>query len=164
MHFEYEITVDEYAAAQQLYHKQSGGRKRVERATGWIITGVFFIVIAWSERVLNWAPILLAATGVWWIYAGVATFFPTMHFRRAYRRVELAGKRFKADVTEDGFEVAGDLCSWRVRWPSVRLKGENERVFMLYSESTIFIFGKKYLSDEQQQELRSLSGLGRSDA
>lgn len=77
----------------------------------------------------------------------------------------MAGKRFKADVNEDGFEVTGDLCSWHVRWLRVRPKGENERVFIftLYPEGTIFMFGKRYLNDEQQQELRRLSGLERSD-
>jgi hypothetical protein len=154
MHFEYEITADEYVAAQLLYYKRRGGRKRVERAAGWILAGLFFIVVAWNERVLNWAPILLAAIGAWWIYAGVANLFPARYFRRAYREVEVAGKRFKADVNEDGFEVTGDLCSWRIRWPGVRLKCENKRVFMLYSAGTIFMFGKKYLNDEQQQELR----------
>jgi hypothetical protein len=30
---------------------------------------------------------------------------------------------------------------------------------MLYSGGSIFIFGKKYLNEEQQQELRKLAGL-----
>ena len=55
-----------------------------------------------------------------------------------------AGKKFAADVSEDGFEACvGDLCSWRVRWPAVREKGENDRVFMLYSGSTVFSVWKK---------------------
>jgi hypothetical protein len=73
---------------------------------------------------------------------------------------ELAGKTFRADLNEDGFDVAGDTCSWRVKWQGVRWNGENERVFMLYSQGTVFIFGKQYLTTEQQTELRSLSGLG----
>jgi len=94
-----------------------------------------------------------------WIYSAVASLFPARYFRRAYLESDLAGKSFNADVGEDGFEVTGDQCSWRVRWPGVRVKGENEQVFMLYSHGTMFIFGKKYLNSEQQEHLRRLSGL-----
>jgi hypothetical protein len=159
MQFEYEITADEFVASQLLYYKLSGGRKRVERALYWILAGFFFVVIAWNEGSHNWAPILLALTGACWIYSGVGNLFPARYFLRAYPGSGVAGKKFKADVSEDGFEVIEDSCSWRVRWSAVRLKGENERVFMLYSQGTIFMFGKKYLNSEQQQHLRRLSGL-----
>ena len=80
-------------------------------------------------------------------------------FPRAYPKSDVVGKGFKAEVDEDGFEVTGDQCSWRVRWPGVRVKGENEQVFMLHSHGTLFIFGKKYLNTEQQEHLRGVSGL-----
>lgn len=86
-------------------------------------------------------------------------FFRARYFRRAFPKSDLAGNGFKADLGEDDFEVTGDQCSWRVRWPGVRVKGENEQVFMLYSHGTIFIFGKQYLNSEQQEHLRGLSGL-----
>jgi hypothetical protein len=159
MHFEYEITADEFVASQLLYYKLSGGRKRVERAAGRIVSGLALIFIAWNEKFPDSAQIILTAIGAWWIYSGVASFFPARHFRRAYPSSGCAGERFTADTNEDGFEVTGDLYSWRVRWPGVRMKGENERVFMLYSQGTIFMFGKKYLNSEQEQELRRLSGL-----
>jgi hypothetical protein len=160
MNFEYEITVDEYVSSQILCHKLSGGRKRTRSAAvGWILGGVCLILVAWNQGVLNWPTVLLAAVGAWLIYAGVASFFPTCYFRRGYHKTELAGQMFKADVNENGFEVTGDLRRWYVQWPAVRLKGENARVFIFYTPSTIFMFGKKYLSDEQQKELRKLCGL-----
>jgi hypothetical protein len=158
MRFEYEITPDEFAASQLLYYRLSGGRKWVEHAVGWIIAGLALIFIAWDERFVDTAQILLAAIGAWWIYCGVARFFPAWYFRRAYPKSDFAGKKFTVDANEDGFEVTADLYSWRVRWPGVRLKAENERVFMFYSQGTIFMFGKRFLTSEQQQELRMLSG------
>ena len=165
MHFEYEITPDEYIAGQFLYSKLSGARKYVQVVVFCLLTGLSLvaaalIVDARIERVDRWVSILLAALGAWWIYAGIANLSPSRYFRRAYRRTQLPGQKFKADVNDDSFEVTGELCSWRVRWPGVQLKGESEHIFMLYSEGTIFMFGKKYLSNEQQQELRRLSGLG----
>ena len=159
MHFEYEITADEFVASQLLYQKLSAGRKRVERVVYPFLAGLIFLATAWTERSNDLSPFLLALVGAWLIYSGAITLFPKKYFRRAYRKSELAGKRFNAEITEEGFEVTGDLYSWRVRWPGIRVKGENETVFMLCSNQTLFMFGKKYLSSDQQQRLRKLSGL-----
>jgi hypothetical protein len=159
MHFEYEITADQFVASQLLYRKLRAGRKRVERPVQWILAGIILVAIAWSEWSLNWTPALLAIIGAWWIYSAVASLFPARYFRRAYPKSDLAGKRFKANVGEDGFEVAGDQCSWRIRWSGVREKGENGQFFMFYSHGTLFVFGKEYLNSEQQEHLRRLSGL-----
>ena len=159
MHFEYEITVDEFAASQLLYYKLTIGRKRIERPVGWIVAGLALVFIAWNERFFDTAQFMLGVIGAYWIYCGVAQLFPARYFRRSYPKSDFAGKRFTVDANEDGFEVTGDFYSWRVQWPGVRFKAENEQVFMLYSQGTIFMFGKKYLTYEQQQELRKLSGL-----
>ncbi len=159
MHFEYEITVDEYVASQLLYQNLSDGHKGIRRGISWIVVGLLFIVVVWNERVLDWGPFLLGAVGAWWVYAGVVSLFPARYFRNQYPKAGLAGKTFKSELNEEGFEVTGDECSWRVRWPGVRLKGENESVLVLYGANTVFIFGKKYLSHEQQQEFRKLAGL-----
>jgi len=66
---------------------------------------------------------------------------------------------FAADVDENGFEIKGEFCDWRVKWLGVTLRGEDRRVFIFVSGGTIFIFGKKFLSGEQQEDLRRLSGL-----
>lgn len=66
---------------------------------------------------------------------------------------------FSADVNENGFEIKGEFCDWRVRWPGVILKGEDKQVFIFVSGGTIFIFGTKFLNGEQQKDLRKLSGL-----
>jgi len=159
MHFEYEITVDEFVASQLLYSKLKLGRKRTERAVQWVIAGLLFIAIGWSERPPTLGSFLVASIGVLCFYYAARYPFPTGYFRRAYRSAGMNGKKFKADVNEEGFEVTGDLCAWRIRWAGVQLKGEDERVFMFYAANTIFMFGKKYLNKEEEQELRRLSGL-----
>jgi len=85
--------------------------------------------------------------------------FPMRYFRRSYPQSEFSGKTYHAELDEEGFSVSGDSCSWRVRWTEVRLKGENQRVFMFSAKSTIFIFGKKYLADEQQKDIRRFAAL-----
>jgi hypothetical protein len=119
MRFECEIAADEFVASQLLYYKLSCGRKRVVNAVGWIVAGLALMFIAWSERFVDSAPIILAAIGASWIYAGVTSFFPARHFRHAYTKGDYAGKRFKAEADADGFEVTGDLYGWRVRWAGV---------------------------------------------
>jgi hypothetical protein len=61
-------------------------------------------------------------------------------------------------ATKMGFRSAV-MCSWRVLWAEARLKGEDKCVFMFSGKGTIFIFGKKYLTDEQQKEIRRLAAL-----
>jgi hypothetical protein len=159
IHFEYEITPEVYAACQLLYYRLSGGRGRVRGAVARIFTGLLLIFIAWNERFADLAQILLAAIGVWWTYSGVVRLFPERYFRRAYRKTDFANKKFEADLSETGFEVTGDRYSWSVQWPGVQLRGENDKAFMLCSQGTIFMFGKKYMSTEQQALLRKLSGM-----
>src|SRR5579863_977601 len=159
MYLEYEVTADEYVASQLLYCRLSRDRKRFQWVAYCILTGVLFLGVGWSGRLPDWVALLLLIVGAWWIYVGVMNLYPARYLRQTYRSQELAGKKFKADLNENGFEVTGELGSWRGQWPSVKVEGENERVFILYSQGSVFVFGKQYLSDEQQQELRRLSGL-----
>src|SRR5579864_8587870 len=57
---------------------------------------------------------------------------------------------YLATGLENGFSVSGVSCSCTCYGLEARLKGENKRVFMFSAKGTIFIFGKKYLTDEQQ--------------
>jgi hypothetical protein len=41
----------------------------------------------------------------------------------------------------------------------VRLKGEDNRVFMFTAKGTVFMFGKKYLTAEQQKAIRQFAAM-----
>jgi hypothetical protein len=72
----------------------------------------------------------------------------------------LEGKKYKARVDAGGFEVIGEQSTWRMRWTDIARKGEDNRVFMFcYSGGVLFIFGKRYIDEKQQESLRSLAGL-----
>jgi hypothetical protein len=157
MQFDYEIPVEEYAAAQVLYYKACAKGQVVKRAFGWVLLGSFFVLIAASRWAADWAPILLLLTGVWFVYGGIAALFPTPHYRRHYPQSGLAGKKYHAELDENGFSVSGDACGWRVLWTEALLKGEDKRVFMFSGKGTIFIFGKQYLTDEQQKGIRQFA-------
>ena len=160
MQFEYEITADDYVAAQMLCHKLTYPRKRIPPGVVWILSGFFLLVVAWSEKVPVFSHALLLFIGIWWIYGGVMTFFPGRYYRRFYVATGLAGEKFMADVTDEGLSIKGNAESWQLKWAAVRSKGENERIFVLCA-GTMFMFGKQYLSPDQQEELRGLSGLRR---
>lgn len=160
MEFEYEISAEDYAAASILYYRLS--RKRAANG-GWFLAGTFLLVIGLIERERGLSPILLGAIGVWWIWAGVARVFPgdslRRHYRKYYQHLKLEGKKYRASLNEDGFQVVGDHSSWNNRWTDVSPKGEDNRIFMLFAHGVLFIFAKRYLPDEQQQALRRLAGL-----
>ena len=161
MEFNYDIPVEEYAAAQALYYKAVHKGQHLKRALGWVFLGAFFVLIAVFRWVTDWQPILLLLTGAWFFYVAIGLLFPTRHFRKYYPESGLAGKNYHAEVDEHGFSVEGDGCSWRVPWTESRFRGEDERVFMFSGKGTIFIFGKKHLTHEQQNEIRQLAAMPR---
>src|ERR1700690_1492205 len=99
MRCEYEITADEFASAQILYHDASGG-KRVKSAIISIVAGFFLIALTWNEKAVDFALIVPALVGLWWVYAGVRHLFPTRYFRQKFRGTELAGKLYKVDASK----------------------------------------------------------------
>jgi hypothetical protein len=157
MQFEYEIPIEEYAAAQVLYYKAWSKGQAIKRAFAYIVVGFFYVLIATFRWAPDWPPVLVLLTGLLFIYAGIAALFPARHYRRYYSQSDLAGKKYCAEVDENGFLVNGDNCCWRVLWTETLLKGEDTRVFMFCAKGTIFIFGKKYLSEEQQQAVRQFA-------
>lgn len=133
--FEYELPANEYVAAQLLYYKSLGRRRRIGRPARWIVAGAVCIVSgvrsappASSEGSANFSFFLLTAIGVWWMWAGIGMLFPAKRFRRAYDSSALAGKLYRAEVGEGGLQVAGEFCEWSVKWPGVQFKREDERV------------------------------------
>ena len=169
VHFEYKISRDEYVAAQRLYYRLHGDAKRRRPVAAiWILIGMVFAIMALNSRPPSWAPydfsaglplFFLAVIGIWWIYGGLQAFFPARYFRRAYRSFELGDKIFKADVDETGFRVAGEFLEWRAQWAGVKFKAENDKVFVFLAGNTLFIFGKTFLTGDQQADLRTLSGI-----
>jgi len=157
MQFDYEIPVDEYAAAQMLYHRANSKSRLVKRALGWVLGGLFLSLVA----LFRWAdlgPFLLLLTGASYIYRGIASLFanlfPRRYYRRAYAESGVVGENYHAELDENGFSVTADSCTWRVLWTEVTLKGEDKCVFIFIAKGTIFIFGKRYLTDEQQKDIR----------
>lgn len=159
MQFDYEIPADEFAAAQVLYHTARDKSRFVKRGLFWILLGLSLVVVAVTQWALDWDHLLLLVGGWWFAGTGVFNFFPNRYFRRMYPESEFSGKLYHAELNEDGFSVSGDACSWRVLWNDVSRKGENNLVFMFGAKGTIFIFGKKYLADEQQQDIRRFAAM-----
>jgi hypothetical protein len=153
MQFDYEIPVEEYAAAQMLSLRKHYKGRLIKRALMWVLLGLLFFLVAVC-RAEEFGPLLLLLTGGWFIWCGIISLFPTRYYRRVYATTDLRGKNYHAELDDNGFSVSGDSCSWRVPWTEVHLKGENKKVFIFNAKGSIFIFGKKYLTDEQQKEVR----------
>jgi hypothetical protein len=153
MQFNYEIPADEFVAAQIAFHTATNKRRFIKRALGYTLLGVVFGFTA-LFRCPDLGPLLLLMAAAYFTCAGITNLFPQRYFRKAYSQSALEGKKYQAELDESGFLVSGDSCSWRVAWSEVHLKGENKRVFIFCAKGSIFIFGKKYLTDEQQRDIR----------
>ena len=158
MQFDYEVPIEEYAAGQVLYYKARFKAVFVQRAILWISLGIFFVLLVGFRFGADWLRILLLMIAACFFYIGGSHLFPTRYCRRCYPKSGLAGKVYHAELAENGFSVTGDGCSWRVLWPEVRFKGEDHCVFMFTAKGTIFTFGKKYVTDDQQKAIRQFGG------
>lgn len=159
MEFDYEISADDCAAASILHYKLSG-KPRVAR--GWLFAGTTLVIVALIERERGLSPILLGAIGIWWMWYGLGSIFPSMfrkYYRKYYRGLRLEGEKYHASLNQEGFKVEGPNRSWKNPWTDVSSKGEDHQVFMFLSHGTLFIFAKRYLAEEQRQTLRMLAGL-----
>jgi hypothetical protein len=158
MQFEYEISSDDFVAAQLLYRDLSAGVGNTGSAFAWFAFGILLLAGSLIEHRLGARALLLAGSAVCFVFARGSR-FSAGYLRRAYRRKGYAGKRYRADVNEQGFVIASALQSWRVLWAEVEIHGENDKVFIFSSGSILFIFGKHYISAAQQQVLRAFAGL-----
>jgi hypothetical protein len=161
MEFEYEVSADDYAEAVILYHTLSRGRWGA--AGGLFIVGGFLLTVGLIEREKGLSPLLLVALGAFSIWLGIVSAFPRLSSRKKYRKyfreMGIKGKTYLANVNAERLNIAGDDATWSRPWAEVSSKGEDRQLFMFSSRGTLFIFAKRYLTDEQQQELRSLTGL-----
>lgn len=163
MQFEYEIPIEEYVAAQTLQYKKSMGRKRLRQGVFWGLVSIGFIVNWLTNPGAGWPPFLLAVIGVMWIYSSFSMLFPRPFFRLEYKKSGALGKRYSATLDSDALTVRGEICTWFVRWSGVTISGEDKSVFMFYGANTVFIFGKQFLTSEQQREMRSYLALATGD-
>ena len=154
MQFDYEVPIEEYAAGQVLYYKARSKGGFVQQALLWTSLGIFFVLLVGFRFGANWLRILFLVIAACFLFTGIRYLFPIHYFRRHYPTSGLAGKRYQADLDEGGFSVTGDACNWRIPWSEARIKGEDNLVFMFTGKGTVFIFGKKYLTEEQQKAIR----------
>lgn len=159
MEFRYEITADEYAAGQKLYWKLSARSKIARNTAAFILLGLLFFIVARSEPIFGWPSFILSFVGIYLLYVGFLNLFPGRYLRRAFGKSGLDGKSYVAEIDSQGMNVTGDDCGWKVLWKGVNVKGEDKLVFVVFAANTIFIFGKKYLTQDQQDEFRGLAGL-----
>jgi len=109
------------------------------------------------------AAILFWVAAPWLIYS-ISKVFPQLIIRYDYRRSRIRGERYVADVDAEGFAVQGADVQWRVKWSAVEFKAEDDVVFALCAANSIFMFGKRFLTDGQQAELRTLmAGAGAAE-
>jgi hypothetical protein len=162
MDFEYEVSADDYVDALILYYRVNRRRLGADTGMYFIIAGLL-LSVGLAERERGMSPLLVVAFAALMLWIGIVHVFPRLSSRRSYRRnfreLGIEGKKYEANVSEKGLNIAGDDTTWRRQWSDISSKGEDRQLFMLYSRGTLFIFAKQYLTDDQQRELRTLASL-----
>jgi hypothetical protein len=158
--FEYEINADDFASGMTLYQKKVGGfRYRL----AYILIGTALILLPIVVRHNNGseidAPWFTIAFGIVFLCCGIATLFYSSRVRRTYGNSEIASQRYNAVLTENGVDVSGPNRHWQFGWTVVKIRAENETLFIFSDTSVVFIFAKRYLTSEQMAQVRQLGKL-----
>jgi hypothetical protein len=112
--FDYEISLDEYSAAQALYYKACTKRQAFTKPLGWAFVGLLLLSVAILQWVADWTHFLLLLTGAWFTY-GAITSLPKRLVRKFYLASGLAGRKYRVELDGGGFTVNSDGCTWRVQ-------------------------------------------------
>jgi hypothetical protein len=81
MQFSYEISADEFVAAQIALHTAKNKRRLIKRALGYTLLGVVFGLSA-LFRYPDLGPLLLLLVAAHFICVGITNLFPQRYFRR----------------------------------------------------------------------------------
>jgi hypothetical protein len=131
MEFEYEVSADDYVKALIVYNGLNRKWRGAGSGTYFLFSG-FLLAVGLVERERGLSPLLLVALGALTIWLGIVSVFPRLSSHRAYRRhyreLGIEGKKYRANVNEEGLNVAGDGTTWSRQWTHLSSKGEDKTI------------------------------------
>ena len=150
--FAFEITKADYAEGTALIsHKLKSRRSWVVPLLGIALIAVPFLQVdadgyTKPDPLLMW---LLVSFGLIVIYYGVRYQSARYVSAQYYPATGIEHRPFSAIISAQKIRVRGTFSEWIYDWHAVLAAGESEKLFVLYTGLQIFVFAKRYLSNEQ---------------
>jgi hypothetical protein len=127
----------------------------LRRSAPYLLFALFALYLVYAYGPEGWqsAAISIAALAI--IYTSIKSMFLESYLRKQFAGTGLAGKRYRAKVDEVGIEVVGDEAEWRMKWSYIKARREGKISFCFDGQTVMFIYGKRFLTEAQQENLRS---------
>lgn len=152
----YEITVDDYAEAMKVLRRHVKGSAMARWGTPLIGLAVLLLPFINREPDGSYDKFLLGLSfiGAFLLFCGVAQHLTRWNSRIFYKRIGVAGQTYTARFSPEDILIESTNEQWRIKWPAFSVRDESEKVFMLYKVPLMYIFAKRYFTEEQLNSLR----------
>jgi YcxB-like protein len=157
--FSYEITQQDFVEGNALICA------KLKRRRSWIVSllGVAVIAVPFSQvgpdgymqvdLASSWPFFLMGLLLMYW---GIRYQSPRYLARLAYPNTGIEHRPFRAVVSAEGIRVQGLYSEWKYTWQAMLLAEESATLFALYTGLQIFVFGKRFMTEDQISAFRQL--------
>jgi hypothetical protein len=159
MQISYELSFDDYRAAQLLHIKRRLWLRFIRVLTHILfpICGVCFLLLSVTliggRASFNFMLIMIVCGS----YLALLPLYLNWRLKSCYKRTRTAKDECKATISEDGISLDAGIMKSDVDWAAVQFFREDKKIFMLYIAQAKFIaIPKRVCTDSQIEELRSL--------
>ena len=161
MRLQYELTLQDFLAAQQLHAKRSAraqfnyvGCFYIFPIVGILSLAFYFMVMRRSPTQFGLAEVLVAGGGVILLLLPLYTLWC---WRRAYTRTRTGLGGCTLDFEAEQIKSRMEHASSEIGWPAIQRFAEGKKAFLLYfAQASFLVVPKRVCSAEQIDELRTL--------
>jgi hypothetical protein len=159
MQLHFQLTFDDYRAAQRLHARRSIWSRFVRVLTRYVypVIGFLFLALSFSlvrDRSSNESVSTMIICGIVLLCCPIYLHF---QLKRCYKRTRTASEGCHLALEEQSIQVEGEFSKGELSWKAILSFREGAEVFLLYLAPAKFIpIPKRVCSQEQIGELRNL--------
>ena len=159
MQIQFQLSLDDYLAAQRLHAKRSFWSRLVRVLTRYIYPAIGLVFLALSSLFI-FDKASMESSSTMLICGIILVFYPIyLHFwlRRCYKRTRSGNDGCQLIFDEGRISVEGQYSKGEMEWKAIHYFREDKSVFLLYLAPAKFIaIPKRVCTEEKITELRSL--------
>ena len=159
MQIQFQLSLDDYLAAQHLHATRSSWPLFKYLLMYYIfpILGLIFLFIDLQHFEDKASSHYHSATILYGLFLICIPLIMRMHLKNCYKRTRTDNNECKFTFEKERIEIEGQYINGSMDWRAVKSYRENDKVFILYSAPARFsIIPKRACTEEQIGELRTM--------
>jgi hypothetical protein len=151
----YQINPDDYAEASKLLrrHVKASPLARWGTPVVLIAVGLLPFINRRPDGSFDGLLVGLALFAAMLLFCSVVWRLPAWS-RKFYKRIGVAGETYTAHFSAEDVLIESTNEQWRIKWAGFSVREESENVVMLYKRPLMYIFAKRFFTEEQLNSLR----------